>query len=427
MGTARQKAQDVPPAVETRRMNVADLVPAAYNPREIGDDALAGLDASIARFGLVQDIVWNERSGTVVGGHQRLKVLQARGVTEVDVKVVALDETDEVALNIALNSQAITGEFTQDELDALLKEIHDAAPEAYEDLLLDELASQTLFEENGATLEDQVPAAPDEPVSERGAVYTLGRHRLMCGDATNDADVAMLLAGRTPFIMVTDPPYGVDYDPAWRKEARERGTLGLGSPEGTVTTPVEGDQTASWIEAYRLFEGDVVYLWHAGWFVHVAAAELDALDLVRRTYIIWDKGKAPPSRGHYHWRHEPCWYAVRKGRTARWCGDRKQTTMWEVPLLDANAAPEDTLAGHSTQKPVECMARPLRNHGAAGDIVYDPFVGSGTTIIAAQKTGRDCLAIDIVPSNVDIARRRWAEFVHGEGCDWEALTPAVQE
>ena len=197
---------------ENRRMKVADLKPADYNPRKISDEAMKGLSASITRFGLVQPVIWNTRSQRVVGGHQRLKVLIEEGVEETDVVVVDLPDSEEKALNVALNSPAIAGEFTPD-LDAILAEIQANLPDLFDDLRLDELWQGAFEETQGMTDPDSIPEPPDAAVSERGKVYCLGRHRLMCGDSAVAEDVDRLLAGNPIHLVNTDPPYNVKVEP----------------------------------------------------------------------------------------------------------------------------------------------------------------------------------------------------------------------
>jgi DNA modification methylase len=229
-----------------------------------------------------------------------------------------------------------------------------------------------------------------------------GRHRLLCGDATSAADVELALGGAKPHLMVTDPPYGVDYDPDWRNRADRAN----GKPYGArAIGRVSNDDRMDWREAWALFPGDVVYAWHPPGAMQVAHhAALVAADFEIRMQIIWAKQQFPIGRGNYHVQHEPCWYAVRKGKTAHWQGDRTQSTLWQIDK------PVKSETGHSTQKPVECMKRPIENNSAAGDAVYDPFVGSGTTIIAAEMTGRACRALEINPVYVDVAVLRWQNF-----------------
>jgi len=224
-----------------------------------------------------------------------------------------------------------------------------------------------------------------------GDLWQLGKHRLACGDATDPATVSRLLGHARPRLMVTDPPYGVGYEPEWREKL---GVRAIGK--------VLNDHRANWRDAWALFPGDIVYCWHAGVHASAVEASLAAAGFRVRSQIIWDKGRLIISRGHYHWRHEPCWYAVRKLKTANWRGDRKQVTVWQIPHRRSDT-------GHSTQKPVECMRRPILNHTLQGDAVYDPFVGSGTTIIAAEMTGRRCYAIELSPDCCALAIARWEQ------------------
>jgi DNA modification methylase len=173
---------------------------------------------------------------------------------------------------------------------------------------------------------------------------------------------------------------------------------------------VENDSRSDWREAWALFPGDVAYVWHASLQAHVVAGSLIGSAFVLRAQIIWAKQLQVFSQGHYHWKHEPCWYAVRSGATARWAADRKQNTVWEIQNNNPLGGGGELKTGHSTQKPIECMKRPIENNSKPGDAVYDPFVGSGTTIIAAEMTGRKCYAIEIDPTYVDVALKRWQNF-----------------
>ena len=249
-----------------------------------------------------------------------------------------------------------------------------------------------------------MPEPPAEPVTQLGDVWLLGRHRLVCGDATSEADVALALGGVKPHLMVTDPPYGVDYDPEWRLNAglnKEHQTRA----EGRVTN----DKRADWSEAWLLSPSDVAYIWHGALHASEVAASLVAAGFDIRSQIIWAKPSLVIGRGHYHWQHEPCWYAARK--TAHWMGDRKQSTLWDIPNMHRTQGNvDDGHTSHSTQKPVECMRRPIENNSSPGQAVYDPFVGSGTTIIAAEMTGRAAHCIEISPTYCDVTIQRWQNF-----------------
>jgi DNA modification methylase len=187
---------------------------------------------------------------------------------------------------------------------------------------------------------------------------------------------------------------------------------------------VSNDDNADWREAWALFPGEVAYVWHAGNKAHIVAESIERSGLEIRAQIIWAKNNIVISRGHYHPKHEPCWYAVRKGKTGHWSGDRKQSTVWNIDK------PQKSETGHSTQKPVECMRRPIENNSSPGQAVYEPFAGSGTTIIAAEMTGRSCHAIELAPQYVDVCILRWQEFtgekatLEGDGSTFEDIANA---
>jgi len=230
-------------------------------------------------------------------------------------------------------------------------------------------------------------------------VWRLGRHRLVCGDCTDPETAALALGGVAPRLMVTDPPYGVSYDPAWREDPRLHPLVGKSRAKLAVGK-VWNDDRADWSDAWAQFPGDVAYVWHSALQHQVVERGLASAGFVLRAQIVWDKGRLIISRGHYHWRHESCLYSVRKGRTAGWTGDRKQVTVWQIPHRRSES-------GHSAQKPIDCMLRPILNHTTPGEWVYDPFVGSGTTILAAEQSGRRCAAVEIDPGHCATAIARW--------------------
>ena len=197
--------------------------------------------------------------------------------------------------------------------------------------------------------------------------------------------------------MVTDPPYGVEYDAAWRA----RVGVNLNADK---LGKVLNDDRADWREAWALFPGVVAYVWHAARFTSQVLDSLAACGFEHRAMIIWAKDRFALGRGDYHWQHEPAWYVVKKGATGHYNGARNQSTLWAIK------AREDGGHGHGTQKPIECMKRPIENNSVAGDGVYEPFSGSGTTIIAAEQTGRRCYAMELSPQYVDVAVRRWQQF-----------------
>jgi DNA modification methylase len=235
-----------------------------------------------------------------------------------------------------------------------------------------------------------------------GDLWLVGNHRLLCGDSTKAEDVARVMGGARPVLMVTDPPYGVEYDANWRNEAdRANGKPYGASAVGKVTN----DDRADWSPAWALFPGDVAYVWHAMKTQHAVATSLIESGMDIRAEIVWAKSALVISQGHYHPQHESCFYAVRKGATGRWAGDRKQTTLWQIDK------PHKSETGHSTQKPLECMARPMRNHDAPE--VYDPFLGSGTTMVAAQNLSRKCYGLEISPAYCAVILQRMADAFPG--------------
>ena len=182
-----------------------------------------------------------------------------------------------------------------------------------------------------------------------------------------------------------------------------------GSPgDGRATGVVLNDDNADWRDAWALFPGDVAYVWHAGLYAGVVADSLSACEFALRSQIVWAKSNFAIGRGDYHWHHEPCWYAVRKGAKGHYSGDRKQSTLWKIDK------PQKSETGHSTQKPIDCMKRPIENNSSPGQAIYEPFSGSGTTIIAGEMTGRCVHAIELNPAYVDVAVTRWQDFTGKE-------------
>ncbi len=313
-----------------------------------------------------------------------------------------LDVTDEEADLLLATFDPLGGLATidRDKLKELLESIRpsDAVIEA----VLAKLAKDAALDRLDASADlgpqiDRAAELQEKWGTALGQLWQIGGHRLLCGDSTKPESVLRVLAGERPLLMVTDPPYGVDYDPNWRSEEAAKGTLSYAARR---LGEVENDDRVDWSEAWLLFPGEVFYCWHAGRHASAVQRSMEAAGFEVRSQIVWAKSNFPISRGHYHWRHEPCWYAVRKGAQAHWIGDRTQTTVWDIDL-DCNVE-----GGHSTQKPLECMARPIRNHDS--DLVYDPFLGSGTTMVACQLLGRRCLAIEISPAYVAVALERLA-------------------
>jgi DNA modification methylase len=410
------------PAQRSERWPIEKLTPYARNSRTHSDEQVAQIAASIREFGWTTPILIDEDGG-VICGHGRLMAARKLGQTEVDVIVArGWPEAKKRAYVIADNKLALNAGW---DLEMLAVELGDLQGFGF-DLLLtgfsdDELSKLLAEKTEGNTDPDEIPEVPVDPVAKPGDVWLLGKHRLVCGDSTDAETVAKALNGVSPHLMVTDPPYGVDYDPAWREQA---GVAASGTAKGKVLN----DDKADWREAWALFPGDVAYVWHAGLCAGVVGDSLTACDFQLRSQIIWAKSHAPLSRGNYHWRHEPCWYAVKKGANGHWAGDRKQNTVWDI------SKPQKNETGHGTQKPVECMRIPIENNSSPGQAVYEPFSGSGTTIIAGEMTGRPIHAIELNPAYVDVAVKRWQDFtgleaqLEGEGRTFAQISAgAIQD
>ena len=388
---------------------LSKLKPWERNPRRISKAHAARLLDLWERLGQFQTIAIGP-AGEVYDGHQRLSVLKAKHGGKYEVQALqssrALTEKEREELTVAAHV-GTTGQFDWDAL-AGWDVDNLTAWGLDEELLKDWNAGATalremLAAEAAPTGEDpgpQVDKAAELQAkwgTATGQLWQLGEHRLICGDCTDAAVVARVM-DEIPGICVTDPPYGVNYDPQWRSDAADAGHIAYAASR---VGKVANDDRADWSAAWALFPGDVIYSWHpAGATSLVHAQALQDSGFVLRMQIIWAKSNFAIGRGDYHVRHEPCWYAVRDGKPAKRTKDRTQTTLWEINL-DKNVD-----GGHGTQKPLECMERPIRNHEF--DVVYDPFLGSGTTLIACERLGRRCRAVEIEPGYVAVCLERWA-------------------
>ena len=381
----------------SKTIQISELKEYEHNPRRIGKKEFEKLVSSIKEDGYHQRIIVNQ-DNIIIGGHQRKKALLEAGLKETDAVEVLIPERN----------------LTPEELDRINIRDNLSFGEYDFDILANRFDTETLidFGMSGDLLvgfgDDELLAAaedsssseelPTEPKSKLGDVYILGKHRLMCGDSTNPQHVDKLLNGENPILMVTDPPYGVNYNPEWREEV-DKGARNTGK--------VLNDDRYDWSEAYSLFTGDIAYVWHSALYTHKFAQNLEnnGFDLV--SLIIWNKQHFVLSRGDYHNKHEPLWYAVKKGQKHNWQGRRDQSTVWDIDNNSYGAKTKEEQTGHGTQKPLECMLRPILNNSKKGQSVYDPFGGSGTTLIACEKSERNCYMMELSPSYVDIIINRW--------------------
>ena len=403
---------------------VDEIIPYEKNPR-INDAAVDAVAQSIKEFGFRVPIVL-DKNNVIITGHTRLRSAKSIGLTEVPC-IIAENLTPEQvqAYRIADNK---TGEIAEWNYDLLPIELHDLQEKDFDLSLLgfdtDELdrllngSSEENAVTEGETDADAVPDVPEEPVSQPGVIYQLGKHRLMCGDSTRAEDVARLMSGGKADLVFTDPPYGVSY-------------RGVNNPGGRLWEVIENDDLRGeklsefLLAAFRnlkasLREKRAFYIWYASsnhlQFEH---AIIDA-GLKSKQVLFWNKGMI---LGHsdYHWAAEPCFYGCHEGENCEWFGDRCQTTVWDIKRDNTREYV------HPTQKPTALAIKAIFNSSKAGETVLDLFGGSGSTLIACEQTNRVNCTMEFDPKYADVIRRRWAEFVNGKGCDWQALTPAVGE
>jgi len=402
-------------------LELASLKPYERNARTHSEDQVKQIVASIREWGWTNPMFVDENYVILAGHGRRLAALEiglkkvpcivARGWTAAQKRAYVLAD------NRLAEQAGWDKGVLRFELDALMGAGFNLDLTGFSAVDVRGLLAGA----DGNTDPDDVPETPKDPVSRPGDIWILGEHRIACGSSTDADTVARVLAGAVPHLMVTDPPYGVEYDASWR--------TGIVDPKNgnnktvRATGKVLNDDKADWREAWALFPGAVAYVWHAGVFSPVVADSLAACEFEIRSQIIWAKQQFAIGRGNYHWQHEPAWYAVRKGRTAHFVGDRKQSTLWQIDK------PHRSETGHSTQKPIECMQRPIENNSKPGDSVYEPFSGSGTTIIACERTGRKAYAIELNPAYVDVAVARWQAFTgkaatrEADGVTFDALLP----
>jgi DNA modification methylase len=400
--------------MKIQQKSVEKIKPYPNNPRK-NDRAVEKVAMSLQEYGWQQPIVV-DKAGVIIVGHTRWLAAKHLGLSDCPVVVASHLTPEQVkAYRIADNR---TGELAEWDQELLEQEIRELLDQDYAIDLTGFCLDDFDFDKIGGGLsdEDSVLDVPENAVTRPGDMWSLGEHRILCGDSTKPEDVARVLQTEKPLLMVTDPPYGVEYDADWRNKSLRADGNKVGD---RAVGKVENDNNADWSEAWALFSGDVAYVWHAMKTQHAVACSLLGAGFGIRAEIVWAKSVLVISQGHYHPQHESCFYAVRKGEIGHWAGDRKQTTLWQIDK------PRKSETGHSTQKPVECMARPIRNHDS--ELVYEPFSGSGTTIIACEQLKRKCRAIELSPAYVDVAVQRWADFtgqvpVRHDGVKWSELT-----
>lgn len=400
--------------MDIEMIDVKRIDPAPYNPRrdlQPGDPDYERLARSIEEFGFIEPLVWNKRTGTLVAGHQRLKVLLARGDKQVQCSIVDLPPEREKALNLALNK--IRGEWDEDKLVAVLAELTQV-PDFDVSLTGFDLpeVSQLLDRLSAAEGDDEfdVDAAleeVEEPETQRGDLIELGPHRLLCGDAASAADVARLTGEAKAQLIFTDPPYAVDYRGGrvgkdWSHKIRHDGErywdeLSVKEYEQLLVGALTNAHTFS-------DEHAPLYLWFASARIKTVLAALDETGWAQRNLLVWVKSTFAGSLfAQYKHRYEPFFYCYKSGKAPRWYGPTNETTVWQADKPSKNE-------GHPTVKPLALAERAIRNSSTRGDLVLDLFLGSGTTLIAAELLGRRCYGLELEPRYCDVIRRRYERF-----------------
>lgn len=385
-------------------MKLADLKPADYNPRiELipGMYEYEKLKQSILEFGFIDPPIFNKQTGNLVGGHQRVAVAKDLGLCEeIEVSVVDLPLDKEKALNVALNK--ISGQWDDDKLALLLKEL-DAdvldlsgfVEEEIQDVI--EQYDMKLDMENEAIDDEFEIELPEKSKATLRDIYQLGNHRLMCGDSTNKEHLKLLMNGEKADLLITDPPYNVNY------EGKTEDSLKIQNDNKSSSEFYEFLKSAFDSVADYLREGASFYVWYASSeVVNFVSSLVDANFLVKQE-LIWFKNSLVLGRQDYQWQHEPCLYGWKNDGNHMWYGDRKQTTILEFDKPLANKE-------HPTMKPIPLFDYQIKNSSKKGDKILDIFGGSGTTMIACEHNDRCAYIMELDPRYVDVIINRWEEL-----------------
>jgi DNA modification methylase len=396
------------PILKIEQIAVSALLPYLSNSRTHSDAQVAQIAASIKEFGWTNPILI-DGDNTIIAGHGRLLAARKLGMDEVPSIVIDhLSKAQQRALVIADNQLALNAGWDMDMLKAEIEDLQlddfDLNILGFDDKFLDGLLEPEPTA--GLTDEDAVPEVPETPKTVLGDVWLLGNHRLMCGDSTSIDAVEKLMDGQKPNTMVTDPPYGVKLDQSWRDKALGDKAMGKGNAH-----LVENDDKADWTEVWSLFDWNVAYVWHASSFTDVVMNSLRNAGLEPSQQIIWNKSVMVMGRSDYHFKHEPCWYAIRKGKNHNWKGDRKQTTIWDAaPPNHIMGGSKEEKTSHPTQKPALLYEKAYLNRTNPGEYVYEFFGGSGTSVVVCEKIGRRSLTMELDPKYCDVIIRRWQDF-----------------
>jgi len=386
-----------------KKVKVEDLRKYSANSRTHSEEQIQQLVKSIAEFGFTNPLLIDEHN-VIIAGHGRLEAAIRSNMEHVPCVILdGLTDVQKAALVIADNKLALNAGWDREVLLSQFEYLkqHDFDLELT-GFGLEELCTFLPTEDPEIFCgEDDLPIEPPEPITQIGDIWLLGTHRLLCGDSTVATDVLRLLDGQEPNTMITDPPYGVKYEADWRAKAK-----GIKKTAREENNNLKNDDQADWYNAYVLFGGTVAYVWHASSFTDVVMDGLRRAGFDIKQQIIWNKNVHALSQSDYHWKHEPCWYAVKKNGERNWKGGRTQMTVWDVPSISN----EKDKTAHPTQKPVELFVRSIEHHTNQGEYVYDPFAGSGTLMVACEKTKRRALMMELDPKYCDIIIKRYENY-----------------
>ncbi|MEC2238598.1 site-specific DNA-methyltransferase [Bacillus velezensis] len=408
-----------------KTISVEKINPAPYNPRidlQPGDPEYDALKKSIEQFGYIDPLIWNEKTGHLVGGHQRYKILMENKPKEITVSVVYLNEDEEKALNIALNK--ISGDWDEYKLEQVLLELKvanfDMSLTGFSDEeLLETLPSDTeidTVEEDNFDVHTALGKIK-EPETKYGDVWQLGRHTLVCGDATKLEDVKKLMGENKAALIVTDPPYNV----AVKSDSKKLNDDGHASILNDEMAAAEFDEFLRAVfmnYSYVMNDQAAIYIFHPSSFQIAFENEMRNAGMEIRSQCVWVKNAPTFGWSQYRYQHEPVFYAYKKGCSPAWYGDRKQTTVWKAGLETEIPEPStvwEISRGdvskyvHPTQKPLELINIPITNSSKKGDIVLDFFGGSGSTLMTCEQTERQCRLLELDPYFCDVIKMRYQE------------------
>lgn len=386
--------------MKIEKIKIEKLNPAEYNPRKDlkpGDPEYEKLKNSILTFGYVEPVLWNKRTGNIIGGHQRYKVLVELGEKEIDCVVVDMDAENEKALNIALNK--VSGDWDKDKLMLLIEDLQgvdfDVSLTGFDSAELDDLFKDSLkdnIKEDDFDVEEELKKPA---ISKLGDLWLLGEHRLICGDSTNPKTYEDLMDGKLANLTITDPPYNVNYEGTAGKIKNDN--MGNQAFYDFLLASFQGMETVMAKDAS-------IYVFHADTEgLNFRKAFSDAGFYLSGT-CIWKKQSLVLGRSPYQWQHEPVLFGWKKKGKHNWYSDRKQTTIWEFEKPKKNK-------DHPTMKPVALVAYPILNSSLTNCIVLDPFGGSGSTLIACEQTDRICHMIELDEKYTDVIVKRYIEQV----------------